>query len=281
LTRIPALAAAVAVDLGYIRQMILLLPERSAAAWRCACFALASLLAAQAWAANGTGQHLEYFALKYRSGSELVPVVKPLLGGGSIVSTSEKQLVVRAPPTRLIEIRRVVAEFDVPRRRLQITLKETGESPGGGKSYSTQALDAERGAQSVQVVEGARAFIQTGQSLPVTSAVVSAGPRGAYVGGSTEYHELNRGFHAMAWVLGDQVTVEISASRDLPSDVSAGAGSASTQRVATTVSGKLGSWIEIGSQGAQRQSGASSISTRDLRTAGGVQRILLKVEELH
>jgi hypothetical protein len=261
--------------------MILLSPEKSSAIWRGACFALAWLLASQAWAANGTGQHLEYFALSYRSGNELVPVVKPLLGGGSIVSTSDKQLVLRAPPARLIEIRRVIAEFDVPRRRLQITFKETGETPGGGTSYSTQALDAERGAQSVQAVEGTRAFIQIGQSVPVTSAMVSTGPRGAYVGGSTEYHELNRGFHAMAWVLGDQVTVEISASRDLPSDVSAGGGSASTQSISTTVSGKLGSWIEIGSQGAQRQSGASSVSTRDLRAGGGVQRVLLKVEEIH
>ncbi len=271
-----------AVDLGYIRQMILSPPGRPSVARRGAWFIFAWLLAAQAWAANGTGQHLEYFALKYRSGAELLPVVKPLLGGGGIVSTSQNELVVRAPPTRLIEIRRVVAEFDVPSRRLQITIRETGESPaGGGKSYSTQALEAQRTTQSVQVVEGVRAFIQSGQSLPVTSAAVVAGPGGTCVAGNTEFRELNRGFHAMAWVLGDQVTVEISASSLTPPGVNAGSGTALSQAVATTVSGKLGNWLEVGSWRAQARSGATNVSTRDVRTASGVQRILLKVEELH
>src|SRR5690606_201176 len=84
-------------------------------------------------------------------------------------------------------------------------------------------------------------------------------------------HETGTGFHVIPRLSGDTVFLEIATEE---------AGRES-QRIATTVSGRLGEWLEMG--------GAASAATRDERgllSAGRqhlaeVRRVWVKVEELH
>ena len=63
---------------------------------------------------------------------------------------------------------------------------------------------------------------------------------------------------------GERVTLEISPQYDTPAHQ--GYGSVNTQRVSTTVSGRLGEWIEIGGakqQFSSQKSGNLSMESRD------------------
>ena len=77
---------------------------------------------------------------------------------------------------------------------------------------------------------------------------------------------------------GDRVTLEISPQYDTPG--SQGYGSVNTQRLTTTVSGRLGEWIELGGSGQQSSSsnrGGFSAGTSEVRDS---RSVWLMVEEL-
>ena len=147
----------------------------------------------------------------------------------------------------------------------------------GGQVVDTRSARTAGAAQSVQVVEGGRAFINVGQSLPLPLRQVVLGPGGAVVTDTVVYRDIGQGFYAEPRVAGDRVTLEISPQFDTPG---AGYGSVNTQRVSTTVSGRLGEWIELGSSGQQasgRERGNFSVGTTEVRDA---RSIWLKVEEV-
>ena len=102
------------------------------------------------------------------------------------------------------------------------------------------------------------------------------GPGGAVVSESVVYRDIGQGFYAEPRLAGDRVTLEISQQADSPG----GYGSVNTQRLATTVSGRLGEWIELGGSGRQaagNERGTLSLSTSDVRES---RSIWLMVEEV-
>jgi hypothetical protein len=141
--------------------------------------------------------------------------------------------------------------------------------------------EVDRNAQSVRVMEGREAFVRIGQSVPVRGREV----RRTMVGGqmveqvvdTTHYRDMSTGFYVLPRVSGDRVTLDISPQRETPSHQVPGA--VNVQGVVTTVSGRLGDWIEIGGIGqdisGQRTVllGHSASSTRDVR------RVQVRVDE--
>ena len=77
---------------------------------------------------------------------------------------------------------------------------------------------------------------------------------------------------------GDTVTLQVSPQHDTPGRY--GRGSSDVQRVETTVSGRLGEWIDIGGvvRGGAFESDSGSYRTR--AASGESRRILLRVEAL-
>jgi hypothetical protein len=140
----------------------------------------------------------------------------------------------------------------------------------------------DRGTQSVRVMEGREAFLRIGQSVPVRERQVQRSVAGGrvveQVVESTQYREATSGIYVLPRVSGDRVTLEISAQRESFSrPVERGA---SVQNVVTTVSGRLGEWIEIG--GATREASArqSALLGRTATSTRGSGRVLIKVEEV-
>lgn len=155
---------------------------------------------------------VEVIPLRYGNGEQVLPVIRQLLGRESSVSTFQNQLVIRATPAELAEVKRVLASLDAPPRRLLITVRQdvSGESnrreaeisgsignenarvtvPGsrsreGGNVVLREGDDRLRarvvesrlsgssaGTQSIQVLEGRSAFIRTGESRPVSNRQV-------------------------------------------------------------------------------------------------------------
>jgi type II secretory pathway component GspD/PulD (secretin) len=117
-----------------------------------------------------------------------------------------------------------------------------------------------------------------GQSLPLPLRQVVLGPNGAVVTDSTVYRDIGQGFYAAPRLAGDRITLEISPQFDTPGNQ--GYGSVNTQRISTTVSGRLGEWIELGGSGQQtggRERGNLSVGTSEVRDN---RSVWLLVEEL-
>src|SRR5712664_5003460 len=86
---------------------------RSALAVAAACFA--SLSAAQ--------YALEIIPLKHRTVEQVLPTLRPLLEPGGTLTGQANQLIVRASPANLADIRRALDAIDRPLRRLQISVR--------------------------------------------------------------------------------------------------------------------------------------------------------------
>ena len=155
-----------------------------------------------------------------------------------------------------------------------------------GRIDSTRSLDADRNTQSLQVLEGSSAFIRAGQSVPVQQPqVVRTVVNGRVVdrvNNAVEYRDITSGFYVLPRLAGDRVTLEINPQRDTPArpEQNLPPGSVNVQQASTTVSGRLGEWIEVGGvvQGVASQQTTILGSTRELSSDN--RRILLKVEEL-
>lgn len=225
-------------------------------------------------------EELEIFALRHRSAEQILPHIEPFVEPGGVLTGMGYKLFLRASRANRDEIRRLIDSLDHAARRLLISVRHDNRRGAStrGRKHETRGSAAERASQQVQVVEGGKAYIHVGHSLPIPLRQVFVGPGGAMVSESVVYRDLGTGFYAEPRVSGDRVTLEISPEHDAPANL--GPGSTSIQRLSTTVSARLGEWVEIGASNADSdagQSGAGRYSTRDSLDA---RRVLLKVEEL-
>jgi Bacterial type II and III secretion system protein len=157
-----------------------------------------------------------------------------------------------------------------------------GDDRVSARVYGTQSLDNDRNTQQVQVLEGSEALIQVGQSVPVP---ILGTARGVYGGrvierpiDTVEYRDILTGFYVRPRLAGDVVTLDVSPQRDTPGNQ--GRGSMNVQRVSTTVSGRLGEWMEIGGIVSGRSFDDSGTVYRSARATGDNRRVLIKVDEV-
>lgn len=258
---------------------------------------------------------LAVIELKHRSAEELLPIVQPLVDKGGVASGMNYQLILRTSPRNLAEIRKLLNSIDVAPRKLRVTVMQdvdrdtaerlvgisggVGSNPritlpdsGGGAGMeigqgrdrlkanviSTRSLEAGRNTQQLQVLEGNRALVRTGQSMPVPQRQVIQHPWGSQVVDTTEYRDVERGFYVLPRVSGDRVTVEIDAQNDAPGRGDPQA--VSTQRASTTLSGRLGEWMELGGTGSRETVDDGTISTRSLARSREQRSVLIRVEEV-
>jgi hypothetical protein len=232
---------------------------------------LVAVIAGQA-VAQGS---LEIIPLRHRTADQVLPALRPMMEPGTTLTGQGTQLIVRTSPANLAELRRALDELDRPLRRLQISVRfddaldsaargveTSGRVTNRGSSVDVRAQDrqsaaTERVDQRVQVLEGARAFISSGRSAPV------------YDGAG--FRETSSGFEAIPRLAGDGVLVEIAQRRDTP---------ARQQAMSTTVSGRLGQWLDIG--GAVEAASRDESAILSARSSGSVRtgRVWLRVDEL-
>lgn len=264
--------------------------------------------------AQPAGLGLEILQLRHRPAAEVLPVLQPLLEPGASLSGSGYQLFLRTSGPNRAEIRAVLATLDVPVRRLLIHVTTDAEEvarqrgaalsgsvgndrvrviagtgpqqPGqvSARVYDSRSVGRSGGSQRVQTVEGGRAFIQVGESIALPMRQVVLDPHGRLmVQQGVEYRDIGQGFYAEPRLRGDLVTIEISQQDERLSRQSGrqpGLAPVQVQRLSTTVSGRLGEWLQLGGVGAEvegHQRGGLSLSTDAVRSERGVW---LLVEEL-
>lgn len=251
------------------------------------------------WMSCALAQSLEIISLRSKNVEDVLPVLLPLVEPGGTLTGSNNQLFLKASPGNRAEIKRVLAAIDQPSRRLiirisqnrqaeqatrggqaggQVVLGSTGRSRLDAQVWDTKSARGENNSQMVQTVEGGQAFIQVGRSLAIPMRQMVLGPGGAVINEGVVYRDVGAGFYAVPRVNGERVNLEISQQADAMSGP--GRGTISTQRISTTVSGRLGEWIELGGSGRQasgNQAGTLSLSTSDARDS---RSIWLMVEEV-
>lgn len=157
-----------------------------------------------------------------------------------------------------------------------------GDDRVQARVFGTQSLENDRSTQQIQVLEGSEAFIQVGQSVPVpTRSAVREVIGGRVVESSVdrvEYRDILSGFQVRPRLAGEVVTLDVSPQRNTPGGQ--GRGSMNVQQRSTTVSGRLGEWMEIGGIVSGRAFEASGTVYRTTATDGDDRRVLIKVDEL-
>lgn len=262
-------------------------------------------------------QQLEIINLKSRTADQVLPQLRPFIEPGGAISGMNNQIFIRASDANRRQIKELLAALDRPPRRLLISVRQDADSTasarggevsgsvgsdrvriesrrtivGGagvtvrsgddvlrGQVYDSRSAGSERVSQQVQVVEGGRAYINVGTSVPVPLRQVVLTPGGAIVSDTVVYRDLGTGFTAEPQLSGDLVTLTISPTHDTPG--SAGPGSANVQRLTTTVSARLGEWMQIGGSVQEESSDRDGALRYSTRRGGSGRTVQLKVEEL-
>jgi hypothetical protein len=262
---------------------------------------------------------VEVVSLQHRQSDEVMPALQPHLAEGGRLSGFGTRLFIDTSPDNLAQLRRILEALDRPPRQLQISVRQetdeeranaglsvsgridagdvrvrlpdTATGQGGGslglhdgkgvaraRVWSSRDLANERIRQQVRVIEGSEAFIQAGVTLPLALREVTLDPYGAVIRESVVFEDIGTGFLARPTPAGDTVTLEIMPQHE--KRVPGTRGTVRTQRLSTTVSGRLGEWIPLGGSISEDSGDARrflSHSTADLRQHA---RILLKVDEV-
>jgi len=226
----------------------------------------------------------EVVVLRYRTADQLLPMIQPLVPKPGTASGVGNELVIRTTRANFAEVKRVIDVLDRAPKRLLVTVRQDADAAQGGDAqiHATRAVDADQSVQQVQVLEGNEASIRIGQSVPVTLRSTNRRLAGGRVVDDSvdvvEFRDILSGFTVRPRIAGDTVVLDLSPQRDTPAGQ--GRGSTNVQRVVTTLSGRLGEWIEVGAvqPGQPVRSDAVVYGTR---SAGSqARRILVKVESV-
>ena len=244
-------------------------------------FAVSLFLAVPAIAQNA----LEIIDLRHRTAEQVLPSLQPLLEPGATLSGQGARLFVRTSPANLAELRRALEAIDRPAKRLLISVRfddsldaasrgidASGRIGGRDSRVDIRAQDSrsraeERVDQRVQALDGARAMIYTGESRPVRQRQYIQTPAGVISQEVTVVQETASGFEVIPRVVGDTVQVEIAQQR---------AGTAA----ATTASGKLGQWFELGQVAMSAARDERGIASASRGSGGETRRVWIRIDEL-
>jgi type II secretory pathway component GspD/PulD (secretin) len=268
--------------------------------------------------ALAANMQLEMIPLQNRMVDDVINIIRPLVVRGGTVTGMNNQLIVKTTPENLAEIKLILNRIDHAPRRLMITVKQnvdgnshlredslTGKYTSNnvqintGHDHSNEGLSVSAGDEKsniryrtlnstsrsddrntfkVQALEGRPAFINQGQSIPIDTSTAYITEQGVIVNQSTDYHEVRSGFYVLPRLNGDQVT--LLAATDLSSVQTGSHPSANVQGVETTVTGRIGQWIDLGgidqsfNRGSRQNLSSSSSRGQEFRT------VLIKVDEI-
>lgn len=229
---------------------------------------------------------IEVISLQHRLAAELEPTLEPFLDAGGVVTAQGNQLIIRSNLENMAELKALIEQLDRPRQRLLIEVRQPlvgsraaqesnldgqARDNGGGvqiERHRTASRDDAPQAQRIEVLSGHRALIQTGQQVPMAKRQLRDGRAETVI----EHQDVSSGFSVVPHLSGDnRVLLEIAPySADLDS---AGGGRINRQQVYTTVSGRLGEWLEIAGSPEREDSERHSTHNRNEQQ----RRVLIRV----
>lgn len=257
--------------------------------------ALVALLAVALCGADDTV--VEVLPVRNRPAESLARDLGPHAGPGGVVTASGGRLIVRATPGNLERLKGLLAELDVAPRSLLITVRQAGASEAAarrtevtGRATSTggrtrtvvtgafarkEATGSGADVQRLRALEGTPAFIRVARSRPVPAAGVVQTPQGPAVVQGTAFQEAETGLYVLPRLAGERVTLEVATSKDAFNPE----GGVDTQRLLTTVSGRLGEWIALGGVSRSASDRSAGFAGTQASSAADDRLVELMVED--
>ena len=254
------------------------------------CLALLLLSTAQA-------DSLTVIQLHNRPAEEIMPIVKPMLAAGEVLTGQGFKLFLRASRETLEQVEAMIDVLDAAAKMLQISVTQgsrqdlealridanlqieggnssvdigsrsdnsagninynSGNVSGGVDASGTRVRRHNKPVHRLRVSEGREGYIETGEQIPYLTGVSRIMP-GTTVG-SSEYKNVTTGFYVLARIHGDSVTLQISPFKNSLSNTNAG--SINTQSANTVISGRIGEWLEIGGVSEESSGSQSGIGS--------------------
>lgn len=242
--------------------------------------------------------------LNNRPAEEIIPIVKPMLGAGEVITGSGYKLFLRASPQSLQQVRDIVDALDSAAKVLQISVFQGSErdlktrsvsgnlqidngntsvgigndknKSAGSISYnsgnvsgdinasSTHQRESSNPVHQLRVSEGTEGFIQTGKQIPYLTGY-----------SSTEYKDVTTGFYVLPRIHGDRVTLQI---RPFKNSLAKADGNIDTQSAQTTISGRIGEWLPLGGVSEQSRRSQSSLGSSRSTKSSSQHSIWIKAD---
>lgn len=252
---------------------------------------------------------LHVITLRNRPAAEIESAIRPLLRPDEALSATGYQLLLRASEARRQEIEKMVAALDVAPRQLMVTVRQavertdarrhnsisgdidvgsrgrvsvgegTGDRRRDGVRYRIERREStvdNAQTHTVRVQDGQRAFIRVGQSVPVVERIVVMTGRGPTLAArGLTLHDFTTGFDVLPRVRGERVQLEITPRLSGPRSAE---GLFQFQELQTTVTTKLGEWIDLGAMIGDASDVHRAILERSSSQSGERMSITLKVE---
>lgn len=233
---------------------------------------LVMICALVVWDTSWAESQLKIIPMHHLFAQDILPSIEPLVGDGGMASAVGTNLLVRASEDRMAAIEQVIALLDVERRTLRITISRSfvdeTESGAIGIAGSIRRGDlavqmpdrhgrvvpgavvqlgkrdtstSERRRQFVSVLEGERAFISAGQSVPFTETWFVLLQQYARVQESVRFRDISTGFTVRPRIIGAEIELEIT-----PRVGNYAHGTIEFQQLATMVRVLPGQWFDLG-----------------------------------
>lgn len=221
--------------------------------------------------------------LKYRMAQDVLPVIQALVGSDGAATGLNNQLIIRADSARMAEIEQTIAALDTARHNLKITVSHEAAKQLQQDNTSVQGnvkidkvivgnssrlppnnaqinLDrttsniSEHGSQFINVLDGERAFIRTGQIVPYTQEWLVLTQRYAQryaqrylqVQQTTEFRDISTGFAVRARSVGDENSGEFELEITPRIANLNSSGYIDFEELSTTAHVRRGEWFDLG-----------------------------------
>lgn len=209
--------------------------------------------------------------LQHQFAENLLPIISPMVGADGTATGMRNQLILRASPERMRDIEAAVQQLDIARVNRRITINSSNQSQSqlnhtearGRVNIDNITIRNDRHArtnsgniivernrnnaqknssQFLNVLDGERAFIQVGQSIPFTQDWVTIARRYVQIERTTGWREVATGFAVRPRTIGNQIELEITPRiANLNNQ-----GAIDFEELSTTLRVSLNEWVDIG-----------------------------------
>ena len=212
-------------------------------------------------------QQIETIQLNHRLATEVLPEIQAFLPNDATARAFNDYIILQANPLVIKEVKQLIHQLDTPLQRLKVSVLKTDEQRSNQKdlglegdvlignegvsaaasvnTWSSNSSTNKDQHYQAQGIAGNPILISMGQDIPQQQQDILILESGAVaVQSSTDYISINSGFQAIARILPNhQVIIDIHPRF---SQLSRRNGTIDTSSIITTLSGPVGTWIELG-----------------------------------
>jgi len=245
---------------------------------------------------SAQAQPIETLHLRYRTADEIMPLLRPFMEPGGVMSGHGNQIFIRTSTRNRQQIEHMVAQLDRAPRQLVISVRQdraqdrveravradgtvvisnhTVRGFGSLSAQEGQSIGTRNLEQTIRVIEGGVATLTMGRAVPFSFYRWLPQPNGGWLQTQeTVYYEALSGFQVRPQLAGELVTLEIS-----PQQSRWEGSRLEHARLSTQVQARLGQWVALGSAHISEHTEGGGLLSAEQRGRSTHSGVWLKVE---